>query len=66
MWAIKGRIAYPRLSYCKVKNTENSGTEWDEITLETVWKIDRKALKVILSFNDFFQIIVFKTFPLIP
>ena len=59
MWAIKGRIAYSRLSYFKVKIIENSGTEWDEIALETVWKIDKKALKVILSFNDFFQIIVF-------
>ena len=51
---IKGRIAYSR--YCKVKITENSRTEWDEITRVTVWKIDKKALRKSNSyFYNFFS-----------
>ena len=45
MWAIKGRIVYSRLNYFKVKIRDNSGTEWDEIARDIVWKIDKKALK---------------------
>ena len=52
-----------KLNYYKVKITENSGTEWDEIVRETVWKIDKKALKkVILSFYNFFLIIAYTNF----
>ena len=45
MCTFKGQFIYSRLKYCKVKITENSGTEWDEIAQETVYKIDKKALK---------------------
>ena len=63
MWAIKGRIVYSRLNYYKVKITENSGAEWNEIVRETVWKIDKKALiKQILSFYYFFLIIAYTNF----
>ena len=43
--AIKGRIVCSRLNYFKVKITEGSRTEWDKIAWETVWRIDKKALK---------------------
>ena len=51
----KGNVSYQRMNLCsrlnyyKVKITENSGTEWNEIARETVWKIDKKALKKINS-----------------
>ena len=60
MWAFKGRIVYSRLNYCKVKITENSGTEWDEIALETVWKIDKKALKKIMFIFIIFSGYIFE------
>ena len=41
----QGQIVYSMLNYCKVKITENSGTEWNEIAKETVWKIDKKVSK---------------------
>ena len=34
-----------KVNYCKVKITENSGKEWDEIARETVGKVNKKALK---------------------
>ena len=60
MWkgnvTIKGLIVYFRLNYFKVKITENSGTKWDKITRETVWKIDKKVLKKSNSyFYNFFS-----------
>ena len=55
MWAIKERIVYSRLNYYKVKITENTGTGWDKIVWETVWKIDKKASKKSNSyFYNFF------------
>ena len=45
---IKGRIVYSRLDYCKVKITESSGIEWDEIARDTVKKIDKKAFKKVI------------------
>ena len=52
---LKGQIVYSRLNYCKVKISENSGTEWDEIDRETVWKIGNKALKKIIHSFLFFM-----------
>ena len=60
---IKEKIVYSRLNYCKVNITKNSGTEWDKIARETVWKIDKKASKKSNSyFYNFFLIIVFTNF----
>ena len=45
MWLSKDGLYIQGWKNFKVKITENSGTEWDEIARETVWKIDKKALK---------------------
>ena len=45
MWLSTDCLYIIQVELLKVKITENSGIEWDEIARDTVWKIDKKALK---------------------